>query len=80
MPYKIILYSSLFPSPWNPFSGLFVAELATSLSTMAGISVVSPVIAHRQLTRLWKIPRKHPFSDRINVWAPIVFNFPKVLK
>jgi teichuronic acid biosynthesis glycosyltransferase TuaC len=77
---KVILYSSLFPSPRRPLSGLFVSELVTALSTFADISVVAPVIANQHFKDFWKFPRKYFFSNRIEVWAPIVINIPKILK
>jgi hypothetical protein len=80
MPLKVIVFSSLFPSPQNPIKGLFVSELTDALSRMTDISVLAPVIAHRNFKQLLRIPRNYLLSNRIKVWAPVVFNFPKILK
>jgi glycosyltransferase involved in cell wall biosynthesis len=77
---KVILFSSLFPNPRNPLSGMFVSELTNALSMISDVSVLAPVIAHRHLTAIWGIPRKYCLSERVRVWAPIVINFPKILK
>lgn len=77
---KIILFSSLFPTPKNPQSGIFVSELTNALSDISDISVVAPLIAHRNFADIWNIPAKYRLSDRVSVWAPIVFNVPKILK
>jgi glycosyltransferase involved in cell wall biosynthesis len=47
---------------------------------MADISVLAPVIAHRNLKHLWRIPREYLLSNGLQVRAPIAFNFPKILK
>jgi teichuronic acid biosynthesis glycosyltransferase TuaC len=77
---QIIFFSSLFPNPFYPVRGLFVSELASSLNTMADISVLAPVIAHRNLKHLWRIPTEYLLANGLRVHAPIAFNFPKILK
>jgi hypothetical protein len=77
---KIITYSSLFPSRSRPVNGLFVAELVKSLTSSIQVSVIAPVIAHRNLKESWYGQRKYYFSDIIKVKAPVSLNFPKILK
>lgn len=77
---KIITYSSLFPSRSRPVNGLFVAELVKSLASRLHISVVAPVIVHRNLKESWKGQCSYYFADRVKVRAPLSFNFPKILK
>ena len=77
---NVIIYSSLFPSKVRPINGLFVAELVRSLASILNVSVITPVLANMSFKEIWKGQRSYYFTDRVEVKAPLCFNFPRILK
>lgn len=77
---KIVVYSSLFPSLFQPVSGLFVAELVKALAEKMFVSVIKPVNMLKNIRNLLSEPRIQSFNDEIQVRLPLFVNVPKVLK
>lgn len=77
---KIIVYSSLFPSFYQPVDGLFVAELVKRLAEKMFVSVIKPVNMLKNIRSNLSEPRIQSFNDDIRVRLPLFVNVPKVLK
>lgn len=77
---KILVYSSLFPSRFQPGSGLFVGELVHALSENMSIKVVKPIPVLKNLKVNLLEPRIQWFRNRNEVRVSLFFNFPGILK
>ena len=77
---KILVYSSLFPSRFQPGSGLFVGELVYALSENMSIKVVKPVPLLKNVKSNLVEPRIQWFRNRNEIRVPLFFNFPGILK
>lgn len=77
---KILVYSSLFPSRFQPGSGLFVGELVHALSENMSIKVVKPVPLLKNVKSNLAEPRIQWFRNRNEIRVPLFFNFPGILK
>ena len=76
---RILVYTSLYPSPAHPTHGIFVGELVKSLARKAEVRVIAPENALRRL-----LSRPHPvegFRENVADTTRCLFwNVPKVLK
>jgi glycosyltransferase involved in cell wall biosynthesis len=77
---RVLVYSSLFPSPRRPIQGLFVAELVKALAASVEVRVIQPVVAHLNPREIWGGRRRYLYDRTIPVEAPLCFNMPRFLK
>ena len=75
---KVLLVSHLYPNPAEPLNGIFVAEYAKALSSIADVEVLAPVSEFPLLRKSRGIPAQEDFG-RFQVFHPTYLALPRRL-